>query len=155
MAFHLFSGFRAARFPFRAVPSIRTYTAVGGRLHAPPRPSPANKTTPPAQVSTTRTTATKGNPEIVDSYPTTASEIEADITTQNEIINNTPAESIPSSGALSLLDAPPTGGTMDWSRSYHGLSTQPFPPEVAEILQAAINPLDIEMKPGTCLERMS
>ncbi|KAI0254803.1 mitochondrial genome maintenance MGM101 [Lactifluus subvellereus] len=36
---------------------------------------------------------------------------------------------------------------MDWSRSYHGLSTQPFPPEVAEILQAAIDPLDIEVKP--------
>jgi len=86
----------------------------------------------------------------VDSYPTTASEIEADVATQSEIINNTPPESIPSSGALALaplLDTPPTGTTTDWSRSYHGLSTQPFPHEVADMLQAAIDPLDIEVKP--------
>jgi Mitochondrial genome maintenance MGM101 len=158
MVFHHFIGFGAARFPFRALSTIRTYVAVGGRSYVLPRPSPAKQTTLAGQVSTTRTNATKGNPEIVDSYPTTANEIEADVATQSEIVNNAPAESIPSSGALSLpplLDGPPTGGTTDWSRSYHGLSTQPFPPEVAEILQAAIDPLDIEMKPGPSPEGMS
>lgn len=39
-------------------------------------------------------------------------------------------------------------GTTDWSRSYAGLSAQPFPKEVAEILQAPVEPLDIEIKPG-------
>lgn len=39
----------------------------------------------------------------------------------------------------------------DWSKSYHGLSTQPFSSECAEILQAPIDSNDIEMKPGkTC-----
>lgn len=37
----------------------------------------------------------------------------------------------------------------DWSKSYHGLSTQPFPAQCAEILQAPLDPHDIEMKPGT------
>jgi Mitochondrial genome maintenance MGM101 len=164
MIFHLFNGFGAARLSFRTVSAIRTYVAVGGRSYTLPRPSPANKTplTTPlaARVSTTRTTAIKGNREIEDGYPTTASETEAEIAIQSEInnINDTPAESIPSSGASGLpplLDAPPTGSTTDWSRSYHGLSTEPFPPEVAEILQAAIEPLDIEVKPGPSLERMS
>ncbi|KAG8860525.1 hypothetical protein FRB96_003779 [Tulasnella sp. 330] len=35
----------------------------------------------------------------------------------------------------------------DWSKSYHGLSTQPFSSECAEILQAPVDPNDIEMKP--------
>jgi len=37
----------------------------------------------------------------------------------------------------------------DWSRSYHGLSTQAFSKDVADILLAPIDPLDIEVKPGT------
>lgn len=39
-------------------------------------------------------------------------------------------------------------GATDWSRSYHGLSEKPFPPEVAEILMAPLDPLDVEIKPG-------
>jgi hypothetical protein len=155
MVFHLFSGLGAARLPLRTVSSIRTYVAVGSR--SSPISSPAKKTSRAAQVSATRTNVTKGNSETVDNYPTTANGVEADIVTQSEIINNTPVESIPSS-ALSLpplFDAPPMGGSTDWSRSYHGLSTQPFLPEVAEILQAPIDPLDIEVKPGPCLEGMS
>ncbi|KIO31079.1 hypothetical protein M407DRAFT_68558 [Tulasnella calospora MUT 4182] len=35
----------------------------------------------------------------------------------------------------------------DWSKSFHGLSTEPFSSEIAKILQAPIDPLDIEMKP--------
>jgi len=35
----------------------------------------------------------------------------------------------------------------DWSRSYFGLSTQPFSAEIAEILQAPLDPEDVEMKP--------
>jgi len=42
--------------------------------------------------------------------------------------------------------SPPLLGD-DWSKSYFGLSTQPFSAEVAEILQAPLNPNDIEMKP--------
>lgn len=148
---HLFNSFRAASSPLRVLFPIRTYVAVGSRSHTIPKPSPVNKTPLAAQVSTTQRNSTKGNPEIVDSYPTTASEIETDVATQSDIINNTPPESIPSSGALGLpplLDGPPAGAATDWSRSYHGLSTQPFPLEVADILQAAIDPLDIEMKPG-------
>ncbi|TDL29375.1 mitochondrial genome maintenance MGM101 [Rickenella mellea] len=35
----------------------------------------------------------------------------------------------------------------DWSKSYFGLSSEPFSKEAADILMAPIDPLDIEMKP--------
>jgi hypothetical protein len=39
----------------------------------------------------------------------------------------------------------------DWSKSYHGLSSAPFPKDIADLLQAPLDPLDIEMKPGAFL----
>jgi hypothetical protein len=39
-------------------------------------------------------------------------------------------------------------GQTDWSRSYHGLSTQPFPKEVADVLLEPIDTHDVEIKPG-------
>ncbi|KAH9482298.1 Mitochondrial genome maintenance protein [Psilocybe cubensis] len=38
-------------------------------------------------------------------------------------------------------------GSTDWSKSYSGLGVQPFPKEAAKILQAPLDPMDIEMKP--------
>ena len=43
------------------------------------------------------------------------------------------------------------GSPFDWSRSFHGLSSQPFDKEITEILLAPVVPTDIEMKPGTSL----
>lgn len=36
----------------------------------------------------------------------------------------------------------------DWSRSFHGLSTQPFPREIADVLQEPISAEDVEITPG-------
>jgi hypothetical protein len=36
---------------------------------------------------------------------------------------------------------------IDWSSSFHGLSTTPFSPETAAVLMQPIDPLDIEIKP--------
>ena len=46
-----------------------------------------------------------------------------------------------------ILDVPLTG--TDWSRSYTGLSTEPFPKEVAEVLMGPVDPMDVEIKPGS------
>jgi hypothetical protein len=129
----------AALLSFRSTSLTRTYVTVGGRSYPRPVATPST-----AQASTVQTDASKGTPDTVNDHLSDG---------QNEINNNT-AESIPSSatpGLPPLLDAPPPGGTTDWSRSYHGLSTQPFPPEVTDVLQADIDSLDIEMKPGTSL----
>lgn len=36
---------------------------------------------------------------------------------------------------------------VDWARSFHGLSTEAFPPEAAEVLLAPLDPNDVEVKP--------
>lgn len=38
-------------------------------------------------------------------------------------------------------------GTVNWSRSFSGLSQQPFSKEASEILMAPIDPMDVEIKP--------
>jgi hypothetical protein len=47
-------------------------------------------------------------------------------------------------------DEPPTStdGQTDWSKSYQGLSQEPFPKEIAETLMAPVDTLDVEIKPG-------
>lgn len=58
-----------------------------------------------------------------------------------------PPPNAPNPYPEAILDVPATG--TDWSRSYAGLSTEPFPTETAEILMAPIDPMDVEMKPGS------
>ena len=43
------------------------------------------------------------------------------------------------------------GNPIDWASSFHGLSTSPFSAESAAILQAPINPDDVEVKPDGIL----
>jgi hypothetical protein len=43
--------------------------------------------------------------------------------------------------------AGPNGQAIDWSSSFHGLSTTPFSPETAAVLMQALDPIDIEIKP--------
>jgi len=65
--------------------------------------------------------------------------------------SDVPAESVPSSLVLNTpFDAAATvegGAPTDWSRSYHGLSVQPFPKEIADVLLTPVDPLDVEIKP--------
>ncbi|KAF9651696.1 mitochondrial genome maintenance MGM101 [Thelephora ganbajun] len=39
------------------------------------------------------------------------------------------------------------GSPSDWSRSFHGLSSQPFDKDISEILLAPVDPIDVEIKP--------
>lgn len=50
-----------------------------------------------------------------------------------------------SDAPLELDEGP--GITHDWTRSFHGLSAEPFSKEAADILTADLNPDDIEIKP--------
>ena len=69
--------------------------------------------------------------------------------------NATPApdnstSGIPQNEPIPLPDVKGRDGATDWSRSYSGLSVQPFAKEVSETLQAPVLLLDIEIKPGEC-----
>ena len=41
------------------------------------------------------------------------------------------------------------GSPSDWSRSFHGLSSQPFDKEITDVLLAPVDAVDVEIKPGT------
>ncbi|KAH9938093.1 mitochondrial genome maintenance MGM101-domain-containing protein [Fomitopsis serialis] len=105
----------------------------------------ANASTSTGRPATPSPSAGKADPVVVDDIP------------PEEL--STPPESVPSSSVLASTIAPsPLGsepdtqplsdGTpTDWSKSYFGLSTQAFSREVADVLLAPIEPLDVEIKP--------
>lgn len=45
----------------------------------------------------------------------------------------------------------PTEDRIDWTRSFHGLSAEPFPKEAADILLAETEPDEVEIKPDGIL----
>jgi len=76
----------------------------------------------------------------------TVDEIDTSLTASIPTTANTSAA--PSAFAASLTTKPgePEHG-IDWSASFHGLSTAAFSPEVAAVLMAPLDPMDIEIKP--------
>ena len=56
---------------------------------------------------------------------------------------------VPSNNGHSWAEGSGDGSPTDWSRSFHGLSLQPFDKEISDILMTPVDPLDIEIKPGT------
>src|SRR5579859_2872869 len=62
-----------------------------------------------------------------------------------------PEESAVIEEAETLNDAPDfldETTQVDWSRSFHGLSEQPFSEEAAKVLMASLDVNDVEIKPG-------
>lgn len=94
---------------------------------------PRTASTTPSTVAQTSTGAAVGNPAPVEN---TASEF--------KVASEIPPPNAASPAATENNGDAPT----DWSKSYHGLSEQAFSKDIAEILLAPIDPLDIEMKPG-------
>lgn len=120
--------------------------------------------TTPAPRSTTNSTAKNTKATDVGDYPPSLDEVGIDIDSPvagsssasskmssslpNPSISATTPQPTPSPFLENLsLDNGSVSGT-DWSKSYHGLSSQPFSKEAADILQAPLDPSDVEMKPG-------
>lgn len=131
--------------------SIRSFTQTTPALSvAPKRPS--------AYGQTTATRANTGPP------PTTERTAAANPTSSSSSI---PVSSSGSIGAhepttdnilhSGLADRPQEleqtangsggGERVDWTRSFHGISSEPFPKEVADVLLAPIDPDEVEIKP--------
>ncbi|KAG1845026.1 mitochondrial genome maintenance MGM101-domain-containing protein [Suillus tomentosus] len=129
----LLLGIKATRKPSFARPflSSRTY-AASTRTWTPKTSTPSSR--PPKVVKATASTS--------------AAEIDI-----SEAVNGSiPPETVPSSASLSSPfpgDFPAASdiGSTDWSTSYHGLSMQAFSKDIANILLAPVDDMDIEMKP--------
>lgn len=141
------------QFQFLAQSSASTMAsrALLRSLRAPHLPLPLTRSyVTPARTWTPRTPATKSAAPIV--AKALASTVTPSAGTPDT--SNTPPPTV--EGTPELPSALPEAGagdglSTDWSKSYHGLSSQAFAKEVAEVLLAPLDPLDVEMKPGALL----
>ena len=78
--------------------------------------------------------------------------LSADQVFAEELPKEEPTMTTPSNGTNGndgvIPEALGDGSSTDWSKSYFGLSSQPFSKEISEVLGSPIDPLDIEIKPG-------
>ncbi|KAH9855056.1 mitochondrial genome maintenance MGM101-domain-containing protein [Lenzites betulinus] len=156
----------ASRLLNRLAASSRLSSASVRLYATSPSPAPAARRTYPLKTSAAKASSTvgRGNPSIVETLPSTAGEVDVPPEAYG-----VPAETVPSSSALrssappvesqnsgppaEFTDSAAIGGSPrdpthpDWSRSYFGLSTQPFPKEVSDVLMTPVDPLDVEIKP--------
>ncbi|EJD01365.1 mitochondrial genome maintenance MGM101 [Fomitiporia mediterranea MF3/22] len=93
----------------------------------------------------TNGTPGQGNPSIVNSLPDTANEVQVSEEVAQKAGGAAPSPIPPINEAQNSYSG--DENKTDWSRSYSGLSVQPFSKEAAEVLQAPLNPIDIEIKP--------
>lgn len=131
-----------------------------------------------ARIPVTARTYVTARPSALRSFPrtklplanasTTAAKADPETTVNDgdvaEILSSPPQSVPPTSSVAQTASAAPLsvfapetngqagdveGAPTDWSKSYYGLSVEPFPKEVSEVLQAPTDPLDIEVKPGS------
>ncbi|KIK03119.1 hypothetical protein K443DRAFT_131520 [Laccaria amethystina LaAM-08-1] len=91
-------------------------------------------------------TSSSPAPSAIRSNTTVAQETETPAPAE-KTLNNGNQLSAEDTAASFLPEANGNNHGTDWSKSYHGLSSQAFSKEIAEILLAPIDPLDVEMKP--------
>ncbi|KAJ4287430.1 hypothetical protein N0V88_007703 [Collariella sp. IMI 366227] len=129
--------------------SSPAYTPVRGQQPPPPHP-PA----PPGGSSTHGTDSHAGVTRLIDPQVAvleSASVADVDpafasqIPTPSSSSSSTPFPAFTS--AISSPNGSSTSNGIDWSQSFHGLSTTPFSPETAAVLMQPLDPFDIEIKP--------
>ncbi|KAL2856668.1 mitochondrial genome maintenance MGM101-domain-containing protein [Aspergillus pseudoustus] len=124
--------------------SISFTRATGSRyLTQPTSARPQNNTAPkPASQQT------PPKPAAASSSPS------ASTSSSNANAKNQPIT--PNISKTGLDDKPleldsPTDDKIDWTRSFHGLSSEPFPREISDILLAEMDPEEVEIKPDGIL----
>ena len=103
-------------------------------------PDPASKPEPKKSATAADLTA-----EDLDQLPS-----RRNATTTNNG-NGNGNNAVASNNGHSWVEGSGDGSPTDWSRSFHGLSSQPFDKEISDILLTPVNPIDIEIKPGKLL----
>ncbi|OJD19043.1 hypothetical protein AJ78_00994 [Emergomyces pasteurianus Ep9510] len=146
------AGLSAARTqqPFRSITSSSTYRQPQTTAsRAPTASKTASSTsattpaTPPAHSSPSDTSPSNSKSNTVPSKSTPT-------TTTIQNLSKTGLDDKPLD--LDLSDATNSSSStnkdhVDWTRSFHGLSVQPFSKEAAEVLLQEVNPDDVEIKP--------
>lgn len=124
--------------PSAPKPPLKSTTTTTTTTSAP-KPPPSTSPSPSTYTSSASSTPAKPTPQRVQDITKTG-------------LDDKPASDLdissPNSAASTSTLAPNEGtGYVDWTRSYHGLSAQPFSAEAAAILLQPVNPEDVEIKP--------
>jgi hypothetical protein len=125
------------RLPSTTLASLRRTYVTPVRTWPPRTPS---KPSLSQRANTTTTTGGAPIPDLADVPGPGVQFIEQEVGNGNGNGNGATEEGLGNGG---LGDA-----VTDWSKSYFGLSTQAFSKEIADVLLAPVDPMDIEMKPG-------
>ncbi|CAK7206575.1 hypothetical protein SEUCBS139899_009371 [Sporothrix eucalyptigena] len=125
----------ATRTPSRPAASTAKKTTVTPASRA--TPSPTSAATRPIHATTRSAAAAPRTPDAATATAVPPASDTAPL----------PDATGPALGPAADPNAPP----VDWSSSFHGLSTTRFPAEVAEVLMTPIDPQDIEIKPDGIL----
>lgn len=137
----------AARRVFTRIPAARPTASLAPRVAATPLPARFNSTYP-SSTGTSTGTGYASKPS-TSSYTRSAAPASSTASFVDGLNDGPAVDSDPQNLSNSGDDK------IDWARSFHGLSTEPFSPEAAVILQAPLDPEDIEMKPGMFLRRIA
>ncbi|KAL4785783.1 mitochondrial genome maintenance MGM101-domain-containing protein [Aspergillus varians] len=124
--------------------AIRQFTQRSyPRQSQPASPSTTTATTTPKPATSTSTSSPSPSPAAARAAAIASQPTPSSATTPN--ISKTGLSDKP----LELDNAP--GDLIDWTRSFHGLSAEPFPKEAADILLAETSPDEVEIKPDGIL----
>jgi hypothetical protein len=121
----------------RAAPATKRATPTPASAPAPGPPAGVNGVIDPQAAILQAATVADVDPAFAAQIPTTESPTSAP----------SPAFAAALSGGHQNGNGNQASPAIDWSSSFHGLSTTPFSPETAAQLMQALDPLDIEVKP--------
>ncbi|KAL2187171.1 Mgm101p-domain-containing protein [Thermothelomyces heterothallicus CBS 203.75] len=132
------SSYTAKASPASSTPASRARAASASKP-ATPAPAPASPVLDPQAAILPAATVADVDPQLA-----------ADIHTPDASGGTSaasPAFAAALSGNANGGSSGNNGAAIDWSSSFHGLSTTPFSPETAAVLMQPLDPLDIEIKP--------
>ncbi|KAK4126976.1 Mgm101p-domain-containing protein [Parathielavia appendiculata] len=149
------------RFTNRRSPILKQLARAASSSSYTPKPRAAPSSIPASRARATAATKTlspafSGPNTVIDpqaAIPQAATVADVDPALAAQIPTTEPTNTIPSSAFTAALSGNSNGSgngptqAIDWSSSFHGLSTTPFSPETAAVLMQPLDALDIEIKP--------
>ncbi|RAO68428.1 uncharacterized protein BHQ10_004440 [Talaromyces amestolkiae] len=132
----------------RPTPSILSYRSNYTSLRA--QSTTSTSTSTPANKPTPRPTQTLNTPKSTPSSPSPSTSTTA--SSSSSTTSTTSSPTTPNIAKTGLADKPPfspdaSSEKIDWTRSFHGISSTPFSPEIASVLLEEVNSDDVEIKP--------
>lgn len=134
--------------PWRALETIQQASAHFQAPRSRLTPQTLTTTIPSRAISSSYTRPQNTNHSSNGNASTTPSQTNR-LTSQTSTPNRPTTDNISKSGLADKpleLDTAPEE-KIDWTRSFHGLSAEPFPKEAADILLADTDPAEVEIKP--------